>query len=185
MALDIGILVILAACALHGYVQGLVRGVGSFVSVVVSLLLSVQACDDLARLFTSNPQPPTPVLVASFLGLLGLGWLALFLGQRLLLRVLDRYEHDLLDQFLGGAVGLGRGVALVWLSLAMVVGAFPASMSTVTRSVASARLLEISGAPRREAAGSRSEDGTSVSDSSDMKCASALRGRFSQYSSGD
>jgi uncharacterized membrane protein required for colicin V production len=174
MTLDIGILLILAACALHGYMRGLARGIGSFVSIILGLLLAMQACDDLARFFTSSPQPSTPVVLASFFAILGLTWLALFFGQKLLKKLLDRCEQDWLDQFLGGAAGLGRGVALVWLGLAMVVGVFPPSMSVVSRSTASMRLLEVSGAPGAARDESVSGDDDVSADSSGMKCAVAL-----------
>ena len=181
--MDFGILLILAACALHGYMQGLARDVGSFGSVL-GLLLAMQACDDLARFFTSNPQPSTPVVLASFFAILGLAWLVLFFGQKLLMKTLGRYEQDWLDQFLGGAAGLVRGGALVWLGLAMLVGVFPASMGVVSRSTASMRLLEVSGAPRTAREESVSDDDDAASDSTDMKCAVALRGRLRQYGSG-
>ncbi len=182
MVLNLGILLVVAACALHGYARGLARGVGSFVSIMLGLLLAMQTCDDLARFFTSNPQPSTPVVLACFFAILGLAWLALFLGQRLLIKTLGRYEQDPLDQFLGGAAGLGRGVALVWLSLAMIVGAFPASMGVVSHSTASMRLLEVSGAPGTVPAALASDD--DVTDSTGMKCSVTLRGRLRQYDPG-
>ncbi len=184
MVLNLGILLVLAACAIHGYVKGLARGVSSFISIILGLLLAMQACDDLARFFTSNPQPSTPVVVGCFFVVLGLSWLALFLGQRLLMKTLGRYEQDTLDQFLGGAAGLGRGLALVWLSLAMVVGVFPTSMGVVSRSTASLRLLEISGAPRTARTELASGDDEANADSTGMKCAVALRGCLRQYDPG-
>jgi uncharacterized membrane protein required for colicin V production len=182
--MNLGILLIVAACALHGYMQGLVRGVGSFISIMLSLLLAMQACDDLARFFTSNPQPSTPVVLASFFAILGLAWLVLYFGRKLLMKILGRYERDTLDQFLGGAVGLGRGVALVWLSLAMLVGMFPASMGVVSRSTASMRLLEVSGAPRAAQTELVSGGAEASTDSTGMKCSAALRGRLRQYDPG-
>jgi len=184
MALDFGILLVLAACALHGYMRGLVRGMGSFISIVLGMLLAMQACDDVARFFTSNPHPSTPVVLTSFFAILGSAWLALFLGQKLLRKVLDRYEKDWLDQFLGGAAGLGRGVALVWLSLAMLVGVCPASMGIISRSTASARLLEVSGAPRAARTELASAGAEMNADSADMKCSVALRRRLRQYDPG-
>jgi uncharacterized membrane protein required for colicin V production len=184
MVLNLGILLIVAACALHGYVKGLARGVGSFISIIVGLLLAMQACDDLARFFTSNPQPSTPVVLASFFVILGLTWLALYFGRKLLMKTLGRHEQDTLDQFLGGAVGLGRGVALVWLSLAMLVGVFPASMGVVSRSTASMRLLEVSGAPRAAQTELVSGGIAASADSTGMKCSVALRGRLRQYDPG-
>jgi uncharacterized membrane protein required for colicin V production len=184
MVLNLGILLILAACALHGYMKGLVRGAGSFISIIVGLLLAMQACDDLARFFTSNPQPSTPVVLTSFFMILGLAWLALYFGRKLLMKTLGRHERDTLDQFLGGTVGLGRGVALVWLSLAMLVGVFPTSMGVISRSSASMRLLEVSGAPRTAQAELVSDDVEASGDSTGMKCAVALRGCLRQYDAG-
>ena len=184
MVLNLGILLVVAVCTLHGYVKGLARGVGSFISIMLGLLLAMQACDDLARFFTSNPQPSTAVVLGCFFAILGLSWLALFLGQKLLMKTLGRYERDTLDQFLGGAAGLGRGIALVWLSLAMLVGVFPASMGVVSRSTASMRLLEVSGAPRTARTELASAGAEAKADSTGMKCAVALRGCLRQYDPG-
>ena len=184
MVLNLGILLVVAVCTLHGYVKGLARGVGSFISILLALLLAMQACDDLARFFTSNPQPSTPVVLGCFFAILGLSWLALFLGQKLLVKALGRHEQDALDQFLGGAAGLGRGVALAWLSLAMLVGVLPASMGVVSRSTASMRLLEVSGAPGTARTELASAGAEAKADSTGMKCAVALRGCLRQYDSG-
>jgi uncharacterized membrane protein required for colicin V production len=182
MAIDIGILVILAACALHGYSQGLVRGVASFASIILSLLLAIQACDDVARLFA--PKPSTPVILLCFFALLGLQWLSLYLLQKLLNRAVNPDERDWLDQFLGGAFGLGRGVAVVWLAVAMLVSAVPASERMVERSRVSSRLLDVSGRPGPTATEYVPAGDEDDNDSTGVKCAVALRGHFSQYGPG-
>jgi uncharacterized membrane protein required for colicin V production len=184
MAIDVGILFLLAAAALHGYLQGLVRGVASFASIVLSILLAAQACDDLARWFMSNSHASTPVTVLCFFLILGASWGALLGGQKLLALVLDRYEQDWLDQFLGGVAGLGRGLALVWLSLAAVVAVFPPAYKAISVSAAATRLLEVSGRPHDQPDESVLESELQV-DSCDLKCAVALRGQMRQYGSGN
>jgi uncharacterized membrane protein required for colicin V production len=174
MVLDVGIIVILAGSAFHGYRQGLTRGVASLFTLVTSILVAVQSCDDLARLFMSNASIAPVLTVVCFVVVLGVEWGVLYSLHRLFGSLLRHHEQDWLDQFLGGVTGFGRGLATAWLGIAAFVGAFPQTAGAVASSRASMRLLAVSGMP----AGHEDElpSAEAARDSLDMKCAVSLHG---------
>jgi len=174
MVIDVGIVIILAVSAIHGYCQGLTHGTVSLATIVVTILLAVQSCDDLARFFLSNSAVPPAALVFCFLLILAGQWAALFGLRKLLGRVLDK---SWLDQFAGGVGGLGRGIAGAWLGVAAVAGAFPQSLPVIARSTASMRMLAVSGMPRNDREEPSDENGATV-DSSDFKCVAEHRGKL-------
>jgi uncharacterized membrane protein required for colicin V production len=174
MVIDAGIVVILAISAIHGYCQGLVRGTVSLATLVVTILLAVQSCDDLARFFLSSSAVPPVALVFCFLLMLAAEWAALLGLRKLLGRALD---VSWLDQFAGGIGGLGRGIAGAWLGVAAIAGAFPQSLPVIARSTASMRMLAVSGMPRNNLEEPPDQNGATV-DSSDFKCVAEHRGKL-------
>jgi uncharacterized membrane protein required for colicin V production len=174
MGIDIGLLALLAGSTIHGYLQGLVRGTGSLATLAVTVLLALQTCDDLARFFMSNSQVGAPVALVCFAVVLGLEWLALWTGRKLLHRLLARTGHDEVDQFLGGIAGLGRGIAGAWLGLAALVTSCPPALAVVSKSSASMRLLAVSGLPK--VVPDLEAEAECSADSADYKCAAMVRG---------
>ena len=141
--IDILILAVIITFALVGYSNGLLRGLTSLVSPVLGIWLALRHCDALAALIEPIVKNPTTASIIGFLSILFVVWLALHLVHKFLLRLVDWERCLELDHFLGGMLGLAKGVALLWLLLALGLTAFPRSVDYIEDSQASVRLLAI------------------------------------------
>lgn len=143
MVVDIGVVTAIAAFAVIGYSRGLLQGLESLVTPVAGIWFALRRCDDLA----AHLVPAIGDLLYARIIALVLIWLGLILvcqfARRLLVKLVDWSRCCDLEQYLGGLLGLARGMAFVWFVLAVTLTAFPPSVRLVERSRASVRLLAL------------------------------------------
>jgi len=143
MIIDIVIIVMLVWFTIYGCMYGFMRGLCSMVVPAVGLLLALKTYGTIAPVFNRVIHSYPVSAVAAFLLVVGLTWMGARLVRALLLKLVDWSRLSELDRFLGGIFGLARGLALVWLVLAIVLTAFPPSVGVIQHSTASTRLLAL------------------------------------------
>lgn len=141
MIIDAIVLLVLGVSVMIGYGQGFLRGLTSLVSPVLGIWFALNKCDLLAVHIDRIFHDYTFALVLGFILILSGVWLGLRLVRRLLLKLVDWTRCADLDQFLGAFLGFARGIALVWLLLALSLTAFPQSVRLIEHSAASIRVL--------------------------------------------
>jgi uncharacterized membrane protein required for colicin V production len=115
----------------------------SIVSPLLGIWFALRKCDDLAIVLYRLVGNYTVARVAGFLIILICIWLALKLTHKLLFKLVDWPRCDELDRFLGGCLGLAKGVVLAWAILATTLSTFPPSVRIIEQSNASVRLLAL------------------------------------------
>ena len=143
MILDIAILLTIVLFAAAGYSKGLIKGLSSLISPVLGVWLALRKSSSLAALFDPFISNHTASLVISFVLIFLALWLALRLARNLLMKLVDWPRCGDLDQFLGGLLGLTKGIALVGVLLAVGLSVFPFSVRFIENSRASLRLLSL------------------------------------------
>lgn len=143
MVIDVAILVTLVGFTVYGYASGLVRSLNALALPVLGVWLGFRHYPALAPILDGalNYYPASAVL--SFFIIIGLTWLGLQLARRLLLKLVDWRRFEDVDSFLGGILGLAKGLALAGVVLAAVVLVAPSGRRLVLRSAASARILDL------------------------------------------
>lgn len=141
MGLDLVVIILLAGCALHGFGQGFVRGVSSFLTPVISIWLSLRHARTIASWFSPQSALPTVSLVLAILVILIVTFLGMRLLQCLVSRVFDALRIWELDRFLGCTFGLVRATALLWVVLAFVFIAYPDGRREIYRSPVAMQIL--------------------------------------------
>lgn len=142
MSIDIAIILLLALSVFLGFRQGMLGAAMSPLSLVVTMLFAVQLGQDVGLVIAAGALSGAAAVLCCFLGIVSLEWLALFGLQRLGQYVAAFCDEDCIDGFLGGLLGLGRGVIAAWVAVAAIVAFEPQAMRvTFAGSVAAPRLL--------------------------------------------
>lgn len=143
MAIDLLVVLLLAALVARGYSTGFMRSLGSIASAALGIWLALRKCEPIATALDGLLHNTAAARVIGFLFLLFLFWLALRGARRLLAKLVDWQNLPEFDHYVGGLFGLCRGVALVWAVLAICLTLFPSSVKLIERSNASLRILSL------------------------------------------
>lgn len=143
MVLDIVVLGVLVGFTIAGCFSGFSRRLCSLLFPVIGVLTALRFYGDIALRLNRVIHSWPVSTVTSFAFLLLASWLAVFLARRLLDKLVDWNRLRDLDLFLGGVFGLARGMALVWVTIALVLTVFPPSVRLFQESRASTQLLSI------------------------------------------
>lgn len=144
MSIDITIVLLLALSAFLGYRQGIVIAVMSPFSLVVTMLLAVQLGEIVGLGMSDHPLAAAVGILGCFLGIVSIEWLGLFGLQQLSRHVTELHDDGCIDRFLGGLLGLGRGMVTAWVAVVAIVAFEPQTVNVVfSRSVAAPRLLRL------------------------------------------
>lgn len=123
IALDWFILVILLGGLIRGYIVGAVRQVGSVIGLLAALLFSVEFMESVgdqivASLGLSESLAPLAGFTVLFLGV----YLLFVVLARLVEQVLNSLSLSVVNQFLGGAVGILKAALLLSLLFLVLAG---------------------------------------------------------------
>jgi uncharacterized membrane protein required for colicin V production len=141
--MDIAIVVLLVGFTVYGSMSRFSRSICSLLVPVVGIWLALKSYGLIAPGLNQVIHCWPVSAIVCFILVIAAVWLGA-LGARVLLRKLvDWGRVRELDLFLGGIFGLARGMALVWLTVAIVLAVFPPSVGVIERSMASTRLLAI------------------------------------------
>ena len=143
MVIDLLIAVILLVLMARGYSTGFMRSLGSVASAALGIWLAIRKCDPLASALSGLLHNAAVARSVSVLLLVLLFWLALRGARRLLTKLVDWQNLPEFDHYIGGLFGLCRGVALVWVLLALSLAVFPGSVRFIGHSNASLRILAL------------------------------------------
>ena len=140
--LDIVIFAVIAACAIYGARQGLIRELSHIVAFALGLFLAVKLHSTAARLLFYK-LPPNTALLAAFLGLLLLVLAAVYLAFSYVKSTADKFKLGPADHVAGALIGAIQGAlvcALIIFSLMNFSSALPSSY--LKRSRVAAFLLD-------------------------------------------
>ena len=143
MVIDLLIAVILLLLMAKGYSTGFMRSLGSVASAALGIWLAIRKCDPLATALSGLLHNAAVARTVSVLLLVFVFWLALRGARMLLTKLVDWQRLPEFDHYVGGLFGLCRGVALVWVLLALSLAVFPASVKFIGHSNASLRILAL------------------------------------------
>jgi hypothetical protein len=141
MGLDIVIVVVLIALTLFGFRQGFIKGAASMLTPIIGLWLSIHHARSVANWFSpGSTMPAIPIAFAV---------LAIFVATYLFVRLIRYLAEKLfnsvrlwdMDRFLGGAFGLVRATAVLWIVLAFVFIAYPDGRRAIYRSPIATQIL--------------------------------------------
>lgn len=143
MVVDVIITFFVLGFMISGYYSGLIRRFCSLLFPSLGLFVGLRNQTVIAPVFNRFLDNYPAAVFLSFLILLAATWLGLRLIRRLFLKLFDWSRLEYLDIFLGGIFGLAKGLAVVWLGLALTLVVFPPSVKLVSRSTVSVRVLAL------------------------------------------
>ncbi len=143
MVIDVVVVMLILGFAVYGYEQGFFRGLGSLVTPILGIIIAFRKCEIPAVLLSRYIHNDAVCRVAGFLAILLAVWVVMRICRKLLSRLVDWRSIPDLDRFIGGILGLAKGVALVWLVLAAGLIVLPQSVRVIEHSHASVRILSL------------------------------------------
>jgi len=142
MGLDLLVIVVTAVFAIHGYRQGFLKGASWVLTPVIGVWLILRNSRTVAG-WLGPSSPNTIRLVIAVVIILAVTYVAVRILGWLLAKLFDRVQVLDLDQFLGGALGLLRATAILWVILTVGFVVYPSGRKAISHSPLCTQILSL------------------------------------------
>lgn len=118
--IDISILVITLASAVHGIARGLVRELASLFGFFLGLVVALRAHESAARMLGEDFGGTGLGRTVAFILIALVVWLVAEIAGRIVAKSLDQVKMRWLDRLAGGVFGFLRGLVMVGMMLLLI-----------------------------------------------------------------